>query len=269
MRGGSGQQPCGLARLDAWRGSVLAAMAAWALLCATSAAEEDRRLLLAQSSPSTAVPAAPNPFPPPVASAPAAKAPAKSARPKAPPPLPPQAAPAPPMPSTPIPTNAPAPSLISPPDQPQPVVHAKNANIGPCVGAVEKGVAGTIEAPHSAYSLWNQADPKSHAFTSIVAQAYPTPSGPRSASVIVAAPAASGCDSVTVQVYPVARSCPEIEREMLQQARPVASIAGLTVIERGKYRNLLIPTAGNGCVLVGTAIEYWPPVTPDPPPNGR
>ncbi len=132
---------------------------------------------VARSQPVAAQPGAskeilsPNPFPPPLAPT----APKANSAPKPTQQKPAQTGQAgssgqrtspPALPTTPIPTNAPQPAELSPADKPQPVLHARNANLGPCLSAVGRGAA-AIDSPHSAYSLFNTTDPKSHAFVSI------------------------------------------------------------------------------------------------------
>lgn len=184
------------------------------------------------------------------------KSPAKAAQPAPVPEM------APPSPSSPVPTLVPTQQQeLNPADRPQPVIHAKNAGFGPCLTAVERGAAVSIDAPHVAFSSWNPGGPNLHVFQSIVALAYANQMAPRSASIILATPAASGCDSTTVQVYPSARPCPDIEKDMLKTSRRLGSLAGLSLLEKAESRHLLMPTAGNGCVIVATTVHYMPAAT--------
>jgi hypothetical protein len=234
----------------------------WILLPPTSVeANEIGRTRLAQTEPQAKPPAndptTVAPTPPARAvknSAPArSKSPAKAAQPT---PVPEMAAPSP---SSPVPTLVPTQQQeLNPADRPQPVFHAKNAGFGPCLTAVERGAAVSIDAPHVAFSSWNPGGPNLHVFQSIVALVYANQMAPRSAAIILATQAASGCDSTAVQVYPSARSCPEIEKDMLKTSRPLGSLAGLSLLEKAESRHLLMPTAGNGCVIVATTVHYVP-----------
>lgn len=171
-----------------------------------------------------------------------------------------------PSPSSLVPTLVPTQQQeLNPADRPQPVIHAKNAGFGPCLTAVERGAAVSIDTPHIAFSSWNPGAPNLHVFESIVALVHNNQMAPRSASIILATPASSGCDSIAVQVYPTARPCPDIERDMLQTSRALGSLAGLSLLEKAETRQMLMPTAGNGCVIVATTVHYVPAAAVQPP----
>lgn len=61
---------------------------------------------------------------------------------------------------------------LSPPEKPEPALHARNAGLGSCTSAVERGSAAAIDAPHSAFSNWNPGAPNLHAFQSIAIETY-------------------------------------------------------------------------------------------------
>jgi hypothetical protein len=146
---------------------------------------------------------------------------------------------------------------LSPPEKPEPVLHAKNAGLGPCISAVERGSASAIDAPHSAFSNWNSGAPNLHAFQSIVIEAYQSPAAPRAASVILASPSATGCDATAIQVFPSARPCIDVERDILKSSAVIGKLAGLPLYRAnsGEHR-VLMPTAGNGCVIIGISVQY-------------
>jgi hypothetical protein len=146
---------------------------------------------------------------------------------------------------------------LSPPEKPEPVLHARNAGLGPCASAVERGSASAIDAPHSAFSNWNPGAPNLHAFQSIVVETYQSPVAPRAASVILASPSANGCDATAIQVFPSARPCIEVEKDILKSSAVIGKLAGLPLYRTnaGEHR-LLMPTAGNGCVIIGVSVQY-------------
>jgi hypothetical protein len=146
---------------------------------------------------------------------------------------------------------------LSPPEKPEPVLHAKNAGLGPCTSAVERGSASAIDAPHSAFSIWNTGAPSLHAFQSIVIETYQSPAAPRAASVILANPSANGCDATAIQVFPSARPCIDVERDILKSSAVIGKLAGLPLYRTntGEHR-VLMPTAGNGCVIIGVSVQY-------------
>lgn len=152
---------------------------------------------------------------------------------------------------------------LSPPQNPEPVLHAKNAGLGACLSAVERGAASVIDRPHSAFSNWNPGAPALHAFESIAIQTYQGSAAPRSTSVLLATPAANGCDASTVLVFPSARSCADIEKDIAKSARLLGKLAGLPLYgtDSNEHR-LLLPSAGNGCVIVAVRIQYVAPAAP-------
>lgn len=151
---------------------------------------------------------------------------------------------------------------LSQPQNPEPVLHAKNAKLGACVSAVERA-ASVIDQPHSAFSNWNPAAPAQHAFEAIAIQAYQGAVAPRSASVLLATPAANGCDASTVQVFPTARSCADIEKDFMRTSRFLGKLAGLPLYgtDSNEHR-MLLPSAGNGCVIVAVHVQYVAPAAP-------
>jgi hypothetical protein len=155
-----------------------------------------------------------------------------------------------------IPTN-PDVGNLSPPEKPEPVLHAKNAGLGPCTSAVERGSASAINAPHSAFSHWNPGAPNLHAFQSIVIEIYPSPVAPRAASVILASPSANGCDATSIQVFPSARPCVDVEKDILKSSALIGKLAGLPLYRtNANDHRVLMPTAGNGCVIIGVGVQY-------------
>jgi hypothetical protein len=114
-----------------------------------------------------------------------------------------------------------------------------------------------------------------HAFQSIVIETYQSPVAPRAASVILASPSANGCDATSIQVFPSARPCVDVEKDILKSSAIVGKLAGLPLYRSsaGEHR-ILMPTAGNGCVIIGVSVQYVAgaaaapaPVQPAPAPK--
>lgn len=178
----------------------------------------------------------------------------------------PRSRPAPPpaQPASDIPAN-PNVGNLSPPDKPEPVLHARNAGLGPCTRAVERGSAAVIDAPHSAFSNWNTGAPNLHAFQSIVVETYRSPLAPRAASVILASPSANGCDATAIQIFPSARPCAEVEKDILKSSSMIGNLAGLPLYQTSTNQHqVLMPTAGNGCVIVGVSVQFVAGAPPAP-----
>lgn len=144
---------------------------------------------------------------------------------------------------------------LSPAQSPELVQHAKNGGITRCLGAIEKGSA-VINAPHSAFSRWNRSAPDGYMFHGIAVEAFPSPKAPRAASVIMASPAAIGCDTATVQAIPTARPCPDIAKEISTAGPLIGALAGLSLYQGGANSQwLLMPTAGNGCMILSVTVQ--------------
>ncbi|MGJ4993960.1 hypothetical protein [Bradyrhizobium sp. HKCCYLR20261] len=154
---------------------------------------------------------------------------------------------------------------LSQPQTPEPVMHAARAGLGPCLPAVERGAASSIDAPHNAVSNWYPGAPNLHAFSSIAAQTYPSAMAPRAASILLATPSATGCDASAIQVFPTARSCADVEQEFLKSGPAIGRVAGLPVFKMNGGHRLLMPSAGNGCVIIGLTVQYVPAAPPPPP----
>ena len=171
-----------------------------------------------------------------------------------------------PEPSAPPAANAPAtppaePTPKPPPSaaaEPQPVIHATNAGVKACLDGLVRASNATINTQHTAMSQWFTGAPDSHMFQSIVSLAYPTRVVPHAAAILTAAPTASnGCDTSAVEVFPTARPCNEVLADLLKNGKVVADLAGLLVTQNAAGgRQLLMPSAGNGCVLVAVGLTF-------------
>ncbi len=154
---------------------------------------------------------------------------------------------------------------LSPSNAPEPLQHARNGGLARCLGAVEQS-ATVIGAPHSSFSRWNRGAPDGYAFQAIAVEAYPGSQAPRAASVMLATPAAIGCDAITVQVFPTTRSCSDVAKDVAAAGPLMGMLAGLPLYQGGPNgQRLLMPSAGGGCVILAVAVQNVPP--PTAPPN--
>jgi len=193
--------------------------------------------------PQAAAPAKASPQPQP---APAAAAPAAPAQPQ---PAPAAAAPAEPAPPRPPPSTA---------AEPQPLVHASQAGVKSCLDGIARAANGTIDTQHAAMSQWHTSAADSHLFESIISLAYPNRVAPHAAVVLLAAPTqAQSCDTSTVQIFPTARPCNAVLADLLKDGKVIADLAGMPVSQTPNgARQLLMPTAGNGCVMVVVNVTF-------------
>jgi hypothetical protein len=224
-----------------------------------TAAAEPHALLMAQAVQNAEPVSPPTPAPkqerkPPSKTKPAAPTPAKMPSPE---PSAPPAANSANAPATPPaePTQKPPPSTAA---EPQPVIHATNAGVKACLDGLVRASNATIDTRHTAMSQWFTGAADSHMFQSIVALAYPTKVVPHAAAILTAAPTASnGCDTSAVEVFPTARPCNDVLADLLKNGKVVADLAGLLVIQNAAgARELLMPSAGNGCVLVTVGLTF-------------
>jgi hypothetical protein len=189
--------------------------------------------------PQAAAPANPAPQPPP---APAAGAPAAPA-------ATPAATPVEPAPPRPPPSTA---------AEPQPLVHASQAGVRSCLDGIARAANGTIDTQHAAMSQWFTGAADSHLFESIISLAYPNKVAPRAAAILLAAPTqGQSCDTSTVQIFPTARPCNAVLADLLKDGKVIADLAGMPVSQTPNgARQLLMPTAGNGCVMVVVNLTF-------------
>jgi hypothetical protein len=139
----------------------------------------------------------------------------------------------------------------------QPVLHAQGAKISACMDTIVGESAAVIDSAHTAISSWSNTAPDSNTFVSIVGLSYANKAAPNAAAVIVAAPIGSGkCQGATLQVYPVAQSCSALQASLIKEGHTIAALQALPVVEtKSGSRDVLIPTAGGGCVLLAVSLR--------------
>jgi hypothetical protein len=152
-------------------------------------------------------------------------------------------------------TPRPPPSAAA---EPQPLLHATQAGVKICLDGLARAANSTIDTQHTAMSQWFSGAPDSHAFQSIVTLAYPTKVAPHAAAILTAAPnGAKSCDMSTVEIFPTTRPCNEILGDLLKKGKVVADLSGLPITQsEDGTRQLVMPTAGNGCVLVAVGLTF-------------
>jgi hypothetical protein len=139
----------------------------------------------------------------------------------------------------------------------QPVLHARAANISACMDTIVGESAAVIDSEHSAISSWTQAAPNENAFQSIIGLNYPNKAAPNGVAVILAAPVAAGkCEGQTIQIYPFGQSCSAIQATLVKDGQTIATLRSLPVVQtRNGFRDILLPTAGGGCVVVAVGLR--------------
>jgi hypothetical protein len=207
----------------------------------------------------------------PVKPAPAAHGEPKPAPEEAPRPAPehtaekPKPEPAAPKPEPAAPAKPAAPVKPAPAPQPtgpatgefQPVIHARNAKITTCMDNIVAQSGSSIDSAHTAISTWSQTAPNDNVFQSIVGLSYGNRSAPNALAVLFAAPLGpTRCQGQTVQIYPTSQNCGAVQAVLIKEGRTVGSLQALPLIEvKGGSRDVLIPSAGGGCVIVAITLR--------------
>ena len=138
------------------------------------------------------------------------------------------------------------------------MAHAAQAGVKACLDGIVRSANATIDTTHTAMSQWSNGAADLHVFESIVSLTYPNRVAPRAVAVLFGAPSAGhDCNSSYVQIFPTARACNDIEGDLLKQGKVVANLSGLPVtVDAVGARQLLLPTSGNGCVVVVVGLTY-------------
>ncbi|WP_291863248.1 hypothetical protein [Bradyrhizobium sp.] len=97
-----------------------------------------------------------------------------------------------------------------------------------------------------------QAAPNDHPFQSVIGLSYPSKIAPNGVAVIFAAPMSTDkCGGGSVQVIPTAQPCSTVQARLISVGRTIGTLQMLPVVEtRDGARDVLMPTAGGGCVIV-------------------
>lgn len=138
----------------------------------------------------------------------------------------------------------------------QVVTQMKNAGIKTCVQTAQ-GLGGYTMGgvtEYAAATTWHVKEPDKRISIAMIAQKFgQSAQAPLGVSSVFSAPNAEGkCDGAGVQVIPTALACSAVQGQILQKGKPVADLAGIPMLQdANNSRIMLIPSAGNGCVIVG------------------
>lgn len=138
----------------------------------------------------------------------------------------------------------------------QVVTQMKNAGIKTCVQTAQ-GLGGYTMGgvtEYAAATTWHVKEPDRRISIAMIAQKFgQSAQAPLGVSSVFSAPNADGkCDGAGVQVIPTALACAAVQGQILLKGKPVADLAGIPMLQDGNNsRIMLIPSAGNGCVIVG------------------
>ena len=77
-------------------------------------------------------------------------------------------------------------------------------------------------------------------------------------SSVFSAPNAAGkCHGAGVQVIPASVSCKDVQVQILLKGKALSELAGIPLLQdQSNARVMLLPSVGNGCVIVGVNNFY-------------
>lgn len=146
------------------------------------------------------------------------------------------------------------------PDPPIPAQHLVQAGIEQCKTGVDQVSRQALNAPYNAQSVWSQVDPTHHVFQSVAGVKNPKNAPPSGMVAIIAAPLApEKCDTVAVEIYPLAKSCPEVQKMLARGGEVETSLEDIKVItDLQKRRVFLMPAFNDTCVAVTVNSFFGP-----------
>ena len=107
---------------------------------------------------------------------------------------------------------------------------------------------------YAAATTWNVKQPDQRISIAMIAQKFgKSAAAPLGISSVFSAPNAEGkCDGAGVQVIPTTLACSAVQTQILQKGKQIADLASIPMLQDGNNaRIMLLPSAGNGCVIVG------------------
>jgi hypothetical protein len=112
---------------------------------------------------------------------------------------------------------------------------------------------------YAAASTWNKTDPDKRLVSAVIGQRFGASAvAPLGLSGVVTGPNAEGkCDGVGIQVIPTASACSAVQADVLNKGELLGTLVGMPMMRNAQnQRVMLLPTAGNGCVIVGMNNYY-------------
>ena len=158
------------------------------------------------------------------------------------------------------PAAAPAKAAAADPAKAEPefqvLTQLRNAGVKTCLQTAQGLGAYTMNGvtEYAATSTWSPKQPDGHLVVSTIGQKFGNAAAaPMAISSVFSAPNAAGkCDGAGVQVIPSSVSCQQIQAQILQKGKALADLAGIPMMQdQNNGRVMLMPSAGNGCVIVG------------------
>lgn len=116
-------------------------------------------------------------------------------------------------------------------------------------------------AEYGSNSSWNAKQPDQHLLSAMIGQKFAGTNGAgelHGVSAVMAAPTMDGkCDGAFVQIIPSPLSCDALQTTVMAKGKQLGVLAGIPLLQNASaQRMMLLPTAGNGCVVVGFNNVY-------------
>lgn len=106
---------------------------------------------------------------------------------------------------------------------------------------------------------WQTSAPNQRLASLILGQSYPQGAPlPKGLSIMLGAPAGPAkCDTYGVQVIPTKDKCADLQTKITVRGKKLGDISGIPFLnDVNKSQIMLLPSAGDGCVLVALRIVY-------------
>ena len=121
------------------------------------------------------------------------------------------------------------------------------------------GQATMFGTEYAAASTWNTKQPDSRFSVSMIGQKLAPNSGATNGiSGVFSAPTSNGkCDAAAVQIIPTQDACSKIQTQVLEKGKLLGDLAGIPILQNAADAQvMLIPAAGNSCVVVALSTAY-------------
>jgi hypothetical protein len=140
--------------------------------------------------------------------------------------------------------------------------HLQKAGVKRCLPTVQAVGQATMagSAQYAAVSTWNSKQPDNRFSVSMIGQQFGAGlnSLPNGLSGVFSVPTTEGnCDAASLQIIPTTDSCASVQAQILTKGKALGNLAGVPLLQNAANAQvMLLPAAGNGCVLVALSTVY-------------
>jgi hypothetical protein len=147
-------------------------------------------------------------------------------------------------------------------EPPKPSAELQKAQVHSCLARIDSVAQTALRGTNAwqAGATWDVKSPDAHLAGLIIGQKYDGGDLNTGVTAVLASPipAAGQCDGVAVQVVPSTQSCEMLAHSVLAaNGRTLGALVGTSFLQnRAGSQLTLVPSAGNGCVVVGLQVAY-------------